>query len=114
MTCDPTATRTRDQGLTDWSEVNRSHVRAHLAHILEGHSDSYANQQYRSLRRFFAFLEEDEGIANPMADVKPPRIAEKLIPLVSDAEWNALTGTCSGKTFLDEQPERVGSGFLLG
>ena len=68
----------RAQGLTDWPEVKRSHVRAHLAHILEGHSDSCANQQYRSPRRFFAFLEEDEGIANPAANVKPPRIAEKL------------------------------------
>jgi integrase/recombinase XerD len=97
----------RTQGLADWSEVKRSHVRAHLAHILEGHSDSYANQQYRSLRRFFAFLEEDEGITNPMANVKPPRVAEKLVPLVSDSEWRALVGTCSGKTFLDIRDKAI-------
>ena len=42
-----------------------------------------------------------------MANVKPPRIAEKLVPLVSDAEWNALAGTCSGKTFLDIRDKAI-------
>ena len=42
-----------------------------------------------------------------MANVKPSRIAEKLVPLVSDAEWSALAGTCTGKMFLDVRDKAV-------
>ncbi|MGH3278882.1 MAG: tyrosine-type recombinase/integrase [Trebonia sp.] len=71
------------------------------------HSSSMTSPSPRVAARFFAFLEEEEDITNPMANVKPPRIAEILVPLVSDAEWSALTGTCSGKAFLDIRDKAI-------
>lgn len=35
----------RTQELDDWSEVKKSHIRKHVAFILEGHTPSYANTQ---------------------------------------------------------------------
>ena len=85
----------------DWPQVRKTHVRQHLAYVMEDHSDSYANNQYRALQQFFKFLEAEEDIKNPMTGMKPPKIAEKLVPVISDDEWHAITGTCSSKSFLD-------------
>jgi site-specific recombinase XerD len=97
----------KTQDITNWPECSKRDIRAHLTEIREGHSDSYVNQQFRSLQQFFKFLADEEDIRNPMTGMKPPKIAEKLVPVIEDQEWNAIVGTCSGKTFLDIRDKAI-------
>lgn len=102
----------RSQNITDWTTVRKSHIRKHIAFILEDHSPSYANNQYRALQQFFKFLEAEEGIKNPMTGMKPPTVPEKLVPVISDGEYARLIQTCSGKSFLDIREVSLGGQSL--
>ena len=97
----------RSQGLEDWSEVRKSHVRQHIALILEDRTASYANNQYRALQQFFKFLEAEEDIKNPMTGMKPPSIPEKLVPVITDGEYARLVQTCSGKRLIDLRDKAI-------
>jgi len=89
------------QGIEDWEDLKRKHIRAHIASILETRSESYANQNFRSLQQFAKFLEAEEDIKNPMAGMKPPTVHDKLVPVVPEADWVKLIDACSGKRFYD-------------
>jgi integrase/recombinase XerD len=100
------------QELNDWSEVKKNHIRKHLATVLEGHEKSYANNQYRALQQFFRFLENEEDIKNPMSGMKPPpTVPEKLVPVISDEEYDKLIGACEGKTFFATRDRAIFSFF---
>lgn len=99
------------QELTDWSEVKKNHIRKHLATVLEGHEKSYANNQFRALQQWFKFLEAEEDIKNPMAGMKPPTVPEKLVPVISDEEYDKLIGVCEGKTFFSTRDRAIFSFF---
>ena len=54
-------------------------------------SPGYINLQYRRLRRFFRWLEERDHVGqNAMLLMKPPRLEEKTVPLVSDRQVENL------------------------
>lgn len=91
----------RSQGIEDWHDVTKAQIRKHIADIVDTKSKAYANNQYRALQQFMKFLEAEEDIKNPMATMKPPTVPEKLVPVISEAEWQKLIATCSGKTFYD-------------
>jgi len=97
----------RSQDITDWSTVTRSHVRRHIASILENRTHSYANNQYRALQQFFKFLEAEENIANPMNGMKPPTVPAKLVPVIPSDEWSKLIAACSGKRFTDVRDKAI-------
>lgn len=60
------------------------------------------NQRYRSLNRFFAFLDEEGEIAeSPMARMRPPQISEQPVPVVSTEQVRVLLKTASTRGFLD-------------
>lgn len=99
------------QGLESWTAVTKTNVRKHLAAVLDGHTHSYANNQFRALQQFFKFLENEEEIKNPMTGMKPPSIPEKLVPVISADEWSKLIGTCQGKTFFDLRDKAILSFF---
>jgi integrase/recombinase XerD len=95
------------QELQDWSNVRKSHVRRHIAGILENRSHSYANNQYRALQQFFKFLEAEEDILNPMAGMKPPTVPEKLVPVIPADDWSRLIGTCASKRYVDLRDKAI-------
>ena len=50
-------------------------------------SSGYLGAQYRRLHRFFGWLEERNHIpSNPMSLVARPKVAEKVVPILSDEE----------------------------
>ena len=61
--------------------------------------------QYRALQQFFAYLASqvaDEPIsANPMDGMKPPKVPEKLVPVLKAGEVDALLAACKGRGFAD-------------
>ncbi len=51
-------------------------------------SSGYLGTQYRRLNRFFSWLEERGHIPlNPMVLVAPPKVAEKVVPLLTNDEF---------------------------
>jgi len=58
-------------------------------------SDSAINQYFRSLQQWFAWLIADEEIeASPMANLSPPKIGERLRPILAADEITALLKAC--------------------
>jgi integrase/recombinase XerD len=95
------------QEVDDWSRVRKSHVRSHIAFILEDHSPAYASNQFRALQQFFKFLEAEEDIKNPMSSMKPPTVPQKLVPVIANDEWSKLIETCSTKRFNDLRDKAI-------
>lgn len=53
--------------------------------LLERCSPATANNRYRALQQFFRWLKVEELIVeSPMADMKPPTVPDKPLPLLSD------------------------------
>jgi site-specific recombinase XerD len=94
-----------DQGMPgNVADLHREHVEAFILDQLERHKPSTANNRYRSLARFFSFLREDGEIGqSPMVNMKPPRVPEVPVPVLTEAELKALLNACAGKTFQDRR-----------
>lgn len=97
----------KTQGVDNWPQVRKSHIRAHLALILAGHSPAYASNQFRALQQFFKFLEAEEEIKNPMTGIKPPTVPQKLVPVIVNEDWQKLIETCSSKRFNDLRDKAI-------
>ena len=89
-------------GLADWAEVKARHVQEWIDHS--------AGPLLRLLRqqpvpRAAAVLQvarhrgPDEPRPNPMASMKPPKIGDKLVPVITDDELAALLAACKGGGF---------------
>jgi site-specific recombinase XerD len=101
-------------GLTDWSQVTARHVQEWVSTLLAGYTDQYANNQFRALQQFFkwhATEDPDEPRRNPMANMKPPKIGGKLVPVIADGELSALLAACKGSGFENRRDYAVISLF---
>jgi site-specific recombinase XerD len=92
--------------------IKREHVEAYLIHMRErtairgGHeteqllSPAYLLKHYKGLKLFFSWaLEEDEIKRSPMERIKPPRVPDKPVPVLSVDALRALVDICEGKDF---------------
>lgn len=92
------------EGVSDWTAVNRNHIRAYTVFLQEAPgcwcgkprsheefrcpkgkplSPGYVNNQYRAVQAFYKWLAREEDLANPMADLSPPKLDEDtVVPLV--------------------------------
>ena len=85
-----------------WADVRTRHVQEWTIALLGRYSDSYASNQFRALQQFFkwhATEDPDEPRPNPMANLKPPKVADKLVPVFTEDELDALLATCKGGGF---------------
>ena len=101
-------------------DIDRRHVEAFIGDQLARHKPTTAAVRYRSLQQFFRWLaEEDEIPRNPMANMRPPRMPEEPVPIISDGDLKLLLSYCAGKTF-DQRRDRaiirlfVDTGMRLG
>jgi site-specific recombinase XerD len=84
----------------DLAEADRAQIEAFLADLLARWKPATAANRYRSLKVFYAWLEEEGEIsADPMAKMKPPAIPEQPIPIVPDEALGRLFAACAGKDF---------------
>ena len=75
-----------------------------MQHLLDTKSAATANNRYRALQRFFAFLaDEGEITASPMARMKPPSVPEPVTAVLSDDELRRLFAECDGARFEDRR-----------
>jgi integrase/recombinase XerD len=101
-------------GLPDWSEVKARHVQEWTVTLLGRYSDAYANNQFRALQQFFKWHsteDPDEPRPNPVANLKPPKIGDKLVPVFTEGELSALLATCKGGGFQSRRDYAVISLF---
>jgi site-specific recombinase XerD len=92
----------------DVRAVERVHVEGYLAHVLEDHAPATAATRHRGLRAFFRWAEgEGELTSNPMLKVKPPRVPEQPVPIVSEEDLKRLLATCSGPSFADRRDQTI-------
>ena len=91
-----------------WPPIQRSGVRTcrtrqdierHIVSLLARYSDSYASNQFRALQRFYAWLSDEEQIANPMAGMTGPSIGDKTVPVLSDDDMRKLLKACAGRSW---------------
>jgi site-specific recombinase XerD len=86
-------------GKTTWGQADRRDVQQWMAWLLGRYSDAYASNQFRALQQFFKWLAAEDGLPDPMAGLKPPRVAEKPVPVFTDQEVARLERACAGRSF---------------
>ena len=87
------------------SGMRREHVEAYLADLSErGRSPATVALRYRSLRVFFAWLvDEDELAESPMRHMKPPVVPLQPVPLLDLEDVRKLLKATSGSSFDDRR-----------
>ena len=101
-------------GIKFWADVTARHVQEWTVTLLDRYSDSYANNQFRALQQFFkwhATEDPDEPRPNPMANLKPPKVGDKLVPVFTEDELAAMLATCKGGGFQNRRDYAVISLF---
>jgi site-specific recombinase XerC len=80
--------------------ISREHVEAFIAAELQRAAPSSAATHYRSLQQLFNWLDDEGEIdASPMAKMRPPKIPEQPVPVLSDDQVRLLLVDCTGKDF---------------
>ena len=74
----------------------------------ERKSASTARARQLALRRFSAWLvEEGELPTDPLAGLRPPKLGQKIVPVLSEEEIRRLLKACEGKGLRDRRDEAI-------
>lgn len=89
-------------------KVNRDHVGDFIQELLSTRSPATASVRFRALKKFFSWAEEEGEIAeSPMSRMKPPKVPEKLPPVLSVDDLQALISACKGPTYENVRDEAI-------
>jgi integrase/recombinase XerC len=95
-------------GAGDPASVTRKQLVAFQAWMVESRSAATALNKHKSLQQFFAWLvEEGEVDVSPMAVVPKPRVAQTLIPIMTDDETRRLLAVCQGNGFAQVRDQAI-------
>jgi site-specific recombinase XerD len=84
----------------DVATARREDLEAFLAGLLARWKPATANNRYRALRVFYAWLEDEGEIpADPMRKMKPPAVPEQPAPVLGEELLRRLLAACDGKAF---------------
>lgn len=93
--------------------VGREHVEAYIEDLLARWSPATAAVRYRSLQQFFRWLvDEGEVPVNPMARMRPPKVPEQPVAVLSPEEQRLLIATCEGRSFEDRRDTAIFRVFI--
>jgi site-specific recombinase XerD len=84
------------------ASIKREHVEAFIDHILHvlNRKPATASNRYRALQRYFGWLVSDGEIkVNPMVNMRPPRIPEEPVDVLSEEQITAILKACEGQQF---------------
>lgn len=98
-----------EQGMPqDVANITREHIESFISHLLERWKPATANNRFRGIQAFFKWLaDEGEIRENPMARMKPPRVAEQPPPVLQETELSALLATCEKGNGLEERRDHA-------
>lgn len=95
------------------TEIGKEQIEGYITDRLAEASDSTANQEYRSLQQFFRWLFEEGDIdVNPFDRMRPPKIEEKEVPVITDEQMMKLLKACDGTAFEDRRDKALFTMFL--
>jgi len=105
---------------TDPTVVTREHLGEWLRYMQrpvedggQGLTAQTTLQRYRSVSRFFQWLvNEDEIHESPMLRMSPPKVPEKLVPVVDDDSLRRLFKAVDGKEFEDRRDKAILALFI--
>jgi integrase/recombinase XerD len=97
---------------TRWEQVGGQDIREWMVWLLGRYSDAYASNQYRALQQFFRWLATEDEIPDPMAGLRPPAAAEKLVPVLTADELSRIDQVCAGRTFAQRRDAAIIAVFL--
>jgi len=93
---------------TGVGSIRREHVEAFIEDILANWSPATAAVRYRSLQQLFRWLiDEGEISIDPMARMRPPKVPEQPVPVLSLDEQRRLLAACEGRTFEDRRDTAI-------
>jgi integrase/recombinase XerD len=89
--------------------LDRATVTAFTADLLAAGREPATARAYQLAVRLFAgwLFAEGELAADPLAGLKPPRLDQKLTPVLSEDQLRALLAACAGKSFRDRRDEAL-------
>lgn len=94
-------------------EMTRDDIEAFISDQLDRHKPSSAAVRYRSLRRFFNWMLDEEIIeTSPMRKMNMPHVPEQPVPVLTDAELARLFKVTSGKGFEQRRDQALLRLFL--
>ncbi|MDT5028291.1 MAG: integrase/recombinase XerC [Micromonosporaceae bacterium] len=96
-----------EQGVTDWADVEPTHVQEFIIGILDTRTAGYASNLFRSLQQFSKWYATEEDAPNPMAGMKPPMLPEPETPVLREAALKALLKSCEGKEFTQRRDAAI-------
>lgn len=89
---------------TTVTSIRREHVESFLEDVLARWRPATAATRYRDLQQLFKWLEEEGEIErSPMARMRPPKLDERPVPVIQEADLRALFKVTSGKSFEDRR-----------
>lgn len=89
-------------------EFTRAAIREWLAQLRDTNEPTTVKTRYRGLFRFAGWLvDEDELDDNPMKSLSVDTPASKPVPVITDAELEALIKACAGKGFNERRDEAM-------
>lgn len=89
---------------TGVANIRREHVESFIADILARWKPATASNRFRALQQFFAWLIEEEEIADsPMQHMKRPIVPEHPPAVLTDDQLKQLLKACEGKTLADRR-----------
>jgi site-specific recombinase XerD len=90
-------------------ELTKTNTQAFIAALLDGGAESAtARARFVALKAFGAWLAAEEEIhANPLAQMKQPKVDAKVVDALTDDELRRLIKACQGKTLKDRRDEAI-------
>jgi integrase/recombinase XerC len=99
--------------IVDVAAIRRQHIESYIGDLLATRSPATANNRYRALQQFFAWLVEEEEIeTSPMARMRPPIVPEQPVQVLDDEALRALLKACEGKDFIARRDTAIVRAFL--
>lgn len=84
--------------------AQRPDIERFIADQLDRHSTSTAATRFRCVQQFYRWATDEELLeVSPMEGMTPPKLDEKVIPVLTLDEMRALVTVCDGKTFEDRR-----------
>ena len=105
-----------DKGMpTDLANIRREHLEVFVEDQLDRWKPATAANRFGGIRAFFNWAVEDGEIkseANPMVNMRPPKVPEHPVPVLSIDDIKGLLKTCRGNDFLNRRDMAILRVFL--
>lgn len=99
-------------GIDDPGSINREDIEEYMVALLDNDRPgrfATANNRFRALQQFFKWLHRVEKAipSSPMAEMNPPKVPDKPIPLAPRDQLRRLLGTCRDGSFESVRDEAL-------